>query len=123
MKKNLFLFLAWFFVLLGVVGIVVPILPTTPFLLLAVWLFSKSSQRFHQWILNHKILGEYVRSYQNGEGVSVKIKIRTILLLWLAIFVSMYFVWDTVWLVIMLFVIAVLVSIHILMIKARKHIK
>lgn len=119
MKRKLFLFLAWFFVLLGAIGIAIPILPTTPFLLLAVWLFSKSSQRFHKWILNHKILGEYVHSYQNGEGIPVKIKIRTILLLWFTIFISMYFVQDKIWLVIMLFVIAVLVSVHIIMIKGK----
>jgi len=111
-KRKLFLFLAWFFVLLGAIGIAIPILPTTPFLLLAVWFFSKSSQRFHKWILNHKILGEYVRSYQNGKGIPLKIKIRTILLLWLTIFISMYFVQDKIWLVIMLFVVAVLVSVH-----------
>lgn len=119
MKRKLFLFLAWFFVLLGAIGIAIPILPTTPFLLLAVWFFSKSSQRFHKWILNHKILGEYVRSYQNGKGIPLKIKIRTILLLWLTIFISMYFVQDKIWLVIMLFVVAVLVSVHIIMIKGK----
>ncbi|MDD2346614.1 MAG: YbaN family protein [Bacteroidales bacterium] len=119
MKRKLFLLLAWIFVLLGAIGIAIPILPTTPFLLLSVWLFSKSSQRFHEWILNHKILGEYVRSYKNREGIPVKIKIRTILLLWLTIFISMYFVQDKIGLVIMLFVIAVLVSVHIIMIKGK----
>lgn len=121
MKKKVFFLLGWFFVIIGVVGIVIPVLPTTPFLLLSVWFFSKSSMRFYEWILNHRILGEYVRSYQDGDGVSLKIKIRTIILLWATIAVSIYFTSDKKWITVLLISIACVISIHIALIRKKRN--
>jgi uncharacterized protein len=76
---------------LGIIGVFVPILPTTPFLLLAAACYMRSSERFYQWLENHRIFGAYVRNYIEGRGMPVKIKIFTILLLWLAIGLSITF--------------------------------
>ncbi len=62
-------------VVLGCIGIVVPGLPTTPFLLVAVWAFAKSSARLHTWLLNHKILGRYVRDWESHQVIPVSAKI------------------------------------------------
>ncbi|USG62647.1 YbaN family protein [Sneathiella marina] len=56
-KKILLLLIGWFFVAVGAVGIFLPVLPTTPFLLISLWAFSQSSERFHDWLYNHKIFG------------------------------------------------------------------
>jgi hypothetical protein len=70
---------------LGIIGIFVPILPTTPFLLLAAACYMRSSERFYQWLINNRIFGAYVRNYIEGRGMPVKVKLFTIILLWLTI--------------------------------------
>jgi uncharacterized protein len=72
-------------VILGVIGIVLPVLPTTPFLLLAVFCYARSSERFHRWLLNHRWLGPYIASYRSGRGLSNRQFIWTIVPLWLSI--------------------------------------
>lgn len=73
---------------LGVLGIFVPILPTTPFLLLAAACFVRSSERLHRWLLEHRHLGPYLRDFTRGEGVPVRTKTAAVLTLWASITVS-----------------------------------
>lgn len=72
-------------IVLGVVGIFLPILPTTPFILLAAWSFARSSERFHLWLLNHRRLGPIVHAWQSGEGIPRKVRNRVLLLLWFSL--------------------------------------
>ena len=60
--------------LLGVIGVVVPGLPTTPFILLAAWAAARSSPRLHAWLLQHRLFGPMVRDWQNGGTVSRRAK-------------------------------------------------
>ena len=76
---------------LGIIGIFIPILPTTPFLLLAAACYMRSSERFYQWLINNRIFGAYVRNYIEGRGMPVRIKMFTILLLWLTIALTIAF--------------------------------
>src|SRR4030065_1400605 len=76
---------------LGIIGIFVPILPTTPFLLLAAACYMRSSERLYRWPINNRIFGAYVRNYIEGKGMPVKIKMFTILLLWLTIALTIVF--------------------------------
>lgn len=70
---------------LGVLGILVPLLPTTPFLLLAAACYARSSQRFHRWLLANRYLGQYIRDYQERRGMSRRAKVTTLALLWVAL--------------------------------------
>lgn len=79
----------WLSVVLGVIGIVVPLLPTTPFILLAAGCFAKASPRFHRWILNHHFFGPLIIGFQNGQGIPLKIKYRVIAFIWITLFISM----------------------------------
>ena len=72
-------------IVLGVVGIFLPILPTTPFILLAAWSFARSSERFHLWLINHRRLGPIVHAWQSGEGIPRKVRNRVLLLLWFSL--------------------------------------
>lgn len=73
--KPFYFVLAWFFFALGIIGAFLPILPTTPFLLLSAWLFSKSSPRFHQWLLELPVAGEGIRDWQDNRVIRPRAKI------------------------------------------------
>lgn len=107
-------------VALAVLGIVLPVLPTTPFLLLAAWCYVRSSERFYQWLINHRLWGKYLRDYLAGRGVPNRIKAWALTLLWVAILSSAFFAVGQTWAKILLLGIAVAVSIHILMLKTRR---
>jgi uncharacterized membrane protein YbaN (DUF454 family) len=104
---------------LGIIGVFVPILPTTPFLLLAAACYMRSSERFYEWLTNNIIFGAYVRNYIEGRGMPVRIKVFTILLLWLAIGLSVnYGVQNTV-IRIVLICVATGVTIHVCLIRKK----
>jgi uncharacterized membrane protein YbaN (DUF454 family) len=88
MKKALFIFLGTLSLALGIIGIVVPGLPTTSFLLLTTYLYARSSKRLHNALLNHKYLGGYIKDFQ--KGMSVRAKIRAIGLMWTMILISAF---------------------------------
>jgi hypothetical protein len=105
---------------LGIIGIFVPILPTTPFLLLAAACYMRSSERFYQWLINNRIFGVYVRNYIEGRGMPARIKVLTILLLWLSIALTIAFGVQGVAIRIVLVCIAIGVTVHIVLIRKRK---
>jgi uncharacterized membrane protein YbaN (DUF454 family) len=106
-----------FFVALGIIGIFVPVLPTTPFLLLAAVCYARSSPRFHEWLLNNRWFGDYIRSYLQGKGFPKKVKFLTIALLWITIGCSVAFAVQLFYVRLILVLIAIGVSIHIFTIK------
>jgi uncharacterized membrane protein YbaN (DUF454 family) len=77
---------------LGTIGIVLPILPTTPFLLAAAACFCKSSTRLYNWLIGNKWFGEYIRNYKEGKGIPMKTKIIALTVLWATIGVSNIFI-------------------------------
>ena len=105
---------------LGIIGVFIPILPTTPFLLLAAACYMRSSERFYQWLINNRIFGAYVRNYIEGRGMPIRIKIFTILLLWLTIGLSIAFGVQNIIIRIVLICLAIGVTAHIGLIKKRK---
>lgn len=117
LKKRLFVFLGMISLLLGVAGIPLPLLPTTPFLLLSAWLFARSSKRFYVWLIHHKYFGTYIRNYREKGGVTMRIKIMSISMLWLTITVSAIWAVDYWWVRLLLLLIAVGVSAHIASLK------
>ncbi len=105
---------------LGIIGIIVPILPTTPFLLLAAVCYIRSSQRFYDWLLNNRFLGLYIKNYTQGKGMPLRAKIFTVILLWITIGLSMWFAVQGVVIRVILILVAVGVTIHIVRIKTFK---
>jgi len=102
---------------LGIIGIFIPILPTTPFLLLSAWAWMNSSDRFYTWLIHNRVLGTYIRNYREKRAITLRHKIVTITLLWAGISYAAIFVSERLWLTILLFVIAAGVTIHLLMLK------
>lgn len=105
--------IGWVSVILGVLGIFLPLLPTTPFLLLAAACFVRSSPRFYAWLVNHPKLGKYVLHYLNGEGLPKKAKLYTIATIWLTMGTSAWLVVPNIWGKLALFFIGACVSIYI----------
>jgi uncharacterized membrane protein YbaN (DUF454 family) len=76
-------------VLLGIVGIFLPLLPTTPFLLLASACFARGSTRLHNWLLSHRVFGDYLRNFEAGRGIPLTAKIVATVLLWISLLGAM----------------------------------
>jgi uncharacterized protein len=104
-------------VILGVVGMFVPILPTTPFLLLAAACYARSSDRFLHWLLNNRYFGAYIRNYREGRGMPKATKIFTLAALWLTLGMSALFATSSPWLRLLLAAIGIGVTIHLLRLK------
>lgn len=107
-------------VVIGLIGIFLPLLPTTIFLLLASACFVKSSPKTNEWLRNHKILGVYLKNYQDKTGLTIKSKVFTIIFLWLSIVTSAFFLTNEFYIRIILFAIAISVTTHIVLIKTKK---
>ena len=119
--KYLLIFLGFLSLGLGVLGIFLPLLPTTPFLLLSAILFANSSQKINNWLLNHRIFGEYIRSFLKDKSIPLRVKVLSVAILWITISFSVFFIIaDKTWLQILLLVVAVCVTVHILHYKTKK---
>ncbi len=120
LKRQLLIITGTICLVIGVIGIFIPLLPTTPFLLLAAACYMRSSPRFHGWLMNNRLFGTYIRNYTEGRGIPVKVKLFTIALLWVTIGISIGIAAPN-WIVtIILIIIAIGVTLHIIFIRARK---
>lgn len=90
--KLLLLGVGWLSVVLGVIGIFLPVMPTTPFLLLAAACFMRTSPKFYKWLVGHPKLGKYLVYYLEGKGIPLKAKIYTIALMAISMSVTTYIV-------------------------------
>ena len=114
LKRSIFILAGTVCLVIGAIGILLPILPTTPFLLLAAACYYKGSERMHRWLLNNKWFGNYIRNYKEGKGISLKAKTFTLSLLWITISYSVFFVTNTLVFQIILLGIALAVSVHVM---------
>ncbi len=106
---------------LGAVGIFLPVLPTTPFLLLSAACYLRSSERMHKWLLNNRWFGEYIKNYQAGRGIPMKTKLVAIAVMWTAILYSTFFVVDEILIAqVALLLIAAGVSVHLIRLPTLK---
>lgn len=120
-------FVRWFLLTLGVVstatgviGIFLPLIPTTGPLLLAAVCFDRSSPRFHAWLMNNRFLGGYIKNYREGRGLPLMQKICTIGLLWTTISVSIVFAVNAWWGRALLAAIALAVTVHVAMLPTYR---
>ena len=102
-------------VVLGVIGITLPIFPTTPFLLLAAVCYMKASKKFYNWLINHKVLGKYVNDYMEKKGLTLKTKITSISFFWIGTGTSTILFIPYLWAKILIFAILILTTMYIIL--------
>lgn len=119
MKKQVLIAIGIISLILGVIGIFLPLLPTTPFILLSSFCFSKSSEKLHSFLINNKVFGKYLKDYEEKRGITLKNKIFVIAFLTCGIGYSFYRV-ENLHARIALAIIWVGVSIHIIRMKTLK---
>ncbi len=105
---------------LGAIGIVLPLVPTTPFLLLAAACYARGSERFYNWLLNNKYFGQYIRDYRDGKGIPLKAKIIAIILIWVTIGLSAIFFVPLLPVQILLFFLAGVITTYLLRLPTKK---
>ena len=118
MKRYVLIVSGWLLLSLAAVGIAIPVLPTTPFVLLAAGCFSASSPKAYQMLLRSRYFGPYVEHYRNGGGITKAAKARGIITLWVLLGVSAVFM-KSPWVYLVLGAVGVGVTLHLLLIKTR----
>jgi len=119
-RKAVLIFLGTVCVGLGVLGMFLPLMPTTVFLLMAAYCYSHSSEKFHNWLMSNKLLGKYISDYKSGKGISVRQKVTTIAVLWASIGFSIWMTAAGFWLTLLLLAVAVGVTTHLLWLKTYR---
>ncbi len=107
-------------VIVAVIGIVLPVVPTTPLLLLAAACFMRSSQRLYRWLTTHKLFGKVILDYQRHRVVSRRAKTMALIFLWATIGTTIVFAIDALWLRVLLAGIAIGVTMHITRLPSRR---
>jgi uncharacterized membrane protein YbaN (DUF454 family) len=115
-RNILLIILGSFFFLLGLIGVFIPLLPTTPFLLLAAYFYLRSSRRLYLWLTGHRLFGSYINDYMRHRAVRRKAKITALIFLWLTLLISMLLV-PLVLVRILLAIVGIAVTIHLLTLK------
>ena len=111
--RSLFFIAGTITLVLGAIGIVLPILPTTPFLLISLACYLKSSERMTHWMLNNKYFGTYIRNYKEGKGIPMKTKLFAISILWITIGFSGLVLVPILVVQLILFIVATAVTVHL----------
>lgn len=105
---------------LGILGIFLPVLPTTPLLLLAAALFLRSNRKLYDWLLNHPKLGPYIQNFMVNKSIPLKIKVISVSMVWITLLICAIFVAEH-WAFRLFFIaLATAITIHILSYKTLK---
>lgn len=115
-KKILLIGCGTLFLIIGTIGIFLPLLPTTPFLLLSATCYIKSSKRLYNWLIHHEIFGIYIYNYITHKAIGFHAKLFSITLLWITLTISTIIV-STTYVTIILCIIGLAVSTHLIKLK------
>jgi uncharacterized membrane protein YbaN (DUF454 family) len=118
-KARLLFYTGWIFVVLGFIGVILPLVPTTPFLLVATAIFYKTSPRFYNWILGNRYFGRYIRDFKEKRGIPLRVKIVALLFMWTSLLLSTFYLVPLMWVKILMLFIGIAVTVHIMNIKTK----
>ena len=119
-RKAVLIFAGTVCVALCVLGMFLPLMPTTVFLLMAAYCYSRSSERFHNWLLSNRLFGSYIKNYKSGQGISMRQKVSTLAMLWASIGISIWLLGGGFWSTLILAAVAIGVTVHLVMLKTYR---
>lgn len=118
-RRVALLITGWISLGLGVLGMFLPLLPTTCFLLGAAWCFGKSSPALHQWMLTNRLFGRYLRDYKAGLGFPASVKVSSLVVMWGTMLVTVVLM-PRIWIGGLLFVIGAAVTWHLVTLPTKR---
>lgn len=118
--KFLYIVLGSISLALGILGIFLPVLPTTPFLLLSAAMYVRGSQRLYDWLMAHKHLGPYIKNFREHRALPLRVKVVSVSMVWATLLYCAFFVAKEWWMSAVFIAIAVGVTVHILSYKTLK---
>jgi len=117
LKKKLFIVIGTTSLVIGSIGIVIPILPTTPFMILTTICYMKGSNRLYHWIIRNRLFGKFLENYLQRKGISIRSKMISIIFLWITIAFSSFIFVNNVFVQYILLIVLLAVTVHILLLK------
>ena len=105
---------------LGILGIFLPVLPTTPFLLLSAAMYVRGSHGLYDWLMNHRHLGPYIKNFREHKALPLRVKVVSVSMVWATLLYCAFFVAKEWWMSVMFIAIAIGVTVHILSYKTLK---
>ena len=118
--KYLLIILGSISLALGVIGIFLPLLPTTPLLLLAAALYVRSSEKLYLWLIHQKYLGSYIRNFREHKAIPLRAKIVSVSMVWITLTYCAISISEQIWIKAMFILLAIGISVHILSYKTLK---
>jgi len=106
--------------MLGVIGIFLPLLPTTPFLLLSATLYVRSSEKLYNWLINQKHLGTYIRNFREHHAIPLRAKIISVSMVWITLIYCSITISEQIWIKALFILLATAITCHILSYKTLK---
>jgi uncharacterized membrane protein YbaN (DUF454 family) len=119
-KRTIYFVLGTISFAIACIGVVLPLLPTTPFVLLAVACYLRSSKRTYNWLMNHKLFGQYIKNYFEGKGMSLRAKVISLAFLWTIMAYSALFVMPILIAQVILLIVALAVTLHLTILPTFK---
>ena len=116
--KVIFIILGTLSLVLGIIGIFLPVLPTTPLLLLTAYCYYRGSEHLYGWLMEHPHLGPYIKNFRENKVIPRRVKVCTLTLLWASLLFCAYIL-GPYWLKVLMMVIAIGVTWHILSYKSK----
>ncbi|WP_442918177.1 YbaN family protein [Magnetococcus sp. PR-3] len=111
--RHLYLLLGWLFFVLGIIGAFLPVLPTTPFMLLALWAFSKGSEHLHRWLYDHPLFGPPLQRWQRWGVIPARAKMAAIGAMLVSALVVVWMPYLPLWLKVGVIIILIIVALYI----------
>ncbi|MCZ2328007.1 YbaN family protein [Bartonella sp. F02] len=106
--------LGWIMIVLGIIGVALPVMPTVPFLLIASWCFARSSPRFHHWLHNHRIFGPPLKRWEENRVIPLFVKILTVVSMASGFLLFVVFAHPALWLCVLVAIVLFAVAIYIM---------
>lgn len=119
-RRLIYILLGTLFLILGAIGIFVPLLPTTPFWLLTCWFYLRSSEKLYNRAMSNRYFGSYIKSFMVDKAIPLRSKIISIAVMWLSTILTSLFLIDYLWIKILLMLISVGVTWHIVSFPTKK---